>query len=85
MRRREIFISSKAGRYERDSRIQSPDESVWADELLNHLPEGYRKVMELRFFQGLSFVEIAEELDDTYEAVRSRYHRGIRFLRGELS
>lgn len=49
------------------------------------LPEDYRAVFLLRDVQGLSNVEIAEALDITVPAVKSRLHRARLFLRGELS
>lgn len=48
------------------------------------LPVGQRTVVELHWFRGLSFVEIAERLGATPMAVRLRAHRGYRRLRERL-
>lgn len=49
------------------------------------LPEDYRAVFLLRDVDGLSNAEIAEVLDISVPAVKSRLHRARLFLRGELS
>jgi RNA polymerase sigma-70 factor (ECF subfamily) len=48
------------------------------DEILIQLPKPYREVLSLKFCQDLSFKEIAASLGMNYEAVRSRYRRGIK-------
>jgi RNA polymerase sigma-70 factor (ECF subfamily) len=49
------------------------------------LPEDYRAVFLLRDVEGLSNAEIAEILEISVPAVKSRLHRARLFLRGELS
>jgi len=47
-------------------------------DLLMKLPKPYREVLLMKFCHDLSFGEIASALGIAYEAVRSRYRRGIR-------
>ncbi|MFC1719058.1 sigma-70 family RNA polymerase sigma factor [Candidatus Poribacteria bacterium] len=53
-------------------------------EILVELPEKYREVLSLKFSEGLSFTEIAEKLDLSYEATRSRYRRAVEAFRDEM-
>lgn len=50
------------------------------EELL-HLPEAQRSAIELRYFDDLSFDEIAKKLDTTPENVRKLVSRGIQSLK----
>lgn len=50
----------------------------WA---LERLPDDQREVIELHWFDGLSFTEIAERLGIGLSAARVRAHRGYRQLR----
>lgn len=52
---------------------------------VRRLPEDYRAVFLLRDVEGLSNAEIAESLEISVPAVKSRLHRARLFLRGELS
>jgi DNA-directed RNA polymerase specialized sigma24 family protein len=49
------------------------------------VPDKYREVLILRFMEGLSFGDIAERLDLTYEAARYRYRRAIRIARKRMN
>jgi RNA polymerase sigma-70 factor (ECF subfamily) len=49
------------------------------------LPESYRAVFMLRDFDGLSYEEIAEALETTVPAVKSRLHRARLALREDLA
>ena len=49
------------------------------------LPENYRAVFMLRDFDGLSYNEIAETLETTVPAVKSRLHRARLALREDLA
>ena len=53
-------------------------------EALMELPEKHREVLLLKFSEGLSFAEIAEKLDLTYEASRSRYRRAVEAMRDQM-
>ncbi|RRR65500.1 MAG: sigma-70 family RNA polymerase sigma factor [Candidatus Viridilinea halotolerans] len=49
-------------------------------EALQELPETYRSVVILRYWHDLSYLEIAEALDVSEAAVKTRLHRGRKFL-----
>ncbi len=51
---------------------------------VDELPEGYRDVVALHYHQDLGLHEIAERLDTTESAVRSRLHRARSRLRAIL-
>lgn len=50
-------------------------------QVLDELPESAREVVVLRYFQGMSARDIADVLDCTEGAVRTRLHRVLRQLR----
>lgn len=51
---------------------------------LDTLPEDQRVVIELRYFGGLEFGEIAKQLDRTYASVVGLQRRGLEQLRKQL-
>ncbi len=55
------------------------------DEAISELPEIYRVVFVLRDVQGLPASEVAEILDLSVPAVKSRLHRARLYLRNRLS
>jgi len=42
---------------------------------LNKLSEGYREVLRLKYYQGLSVLEISQRLNETVKAIESRLTR----------
>jgi RNA polymerase sigma-70 factor (ECF subfamily) len=48
---------------------------------LHQLPEGQREVLELHWFEGLSFAKIADVVGAKHSAVKVRAHRGYKQLR----
>lgn len=48
---------------------------------LAELPEGTREVIELHWFEGLPFAEVAEVVGASLSAVKVRAHRGYKKLR----
>lgn len=52
---------------------------------VDSLPETYRAVFLLRDIEGLSYAEIAETLETSVPAIKSRLHRARLALRKELS
>ncbi len=48
--------------------------------LLQSLPAAYRLVIVLRYWQDLSYAEIAQVVGTTESAVKSRLHRARRML-----
>lgn len=55
------------------------------DEAIEELPEAYRVVFVLRDIENLSAAEVAEVLELSVPAVKSRLHRARLFLRNHLS
>ncbi len=51
---------------------------------LNRLPAHYQEVLLLRFVEGRSFNEIAEILDISLEAAKSRYRRAVQAVAREM-
>jgi RNA polymerase sigma-70 factor, ECF subfamily len=64
-----------------DPHLKPEDQTVRHEEreligrLLNELPAPYRLVIVLRYWQDLGYEEIAEIINDTVSAVKSRLHR----------
>lgn len=51
---------------------------------LAFIPEKYREVLTLLFWDDLSYAEIAERLNVSYHVVRGRYRRGMAFCRKNI-
>ncbi len=73
-------------------RTADPERSAEISELRTHLTEaieslplGYRECVVLRDIEGLSYEEIAQSMDITVEAVRSRLARARQQLRQRLA
>ncbi|MEI6495542.1 MAG: sigma-70 family RNA polymerase sigma factor [Actinomycetota bacterium] len=58
-------------------------DETWS--VVQRLPEKYRVVLALRFYEDMAEVDIAEVLGCRAGTVRSRVHRGLDLLRKELS
>lgn len=56
---------------------------VWK-KVLEDLTEDQQETLRLHFFEGLTFAEIAERLDQSYANVRNHHYRGIEKLRIHL-
>lgn len=56
------------------------ESSAEVRDLLQELPPDYRLVITLRYWQDLSYAEIAEIVDSTESAVKSRLHRARRMM-----
>jgi len=54
------------------------------DQALERLPEEYRRVIDLRCRQGLSFEEIGASLAKTPNSARKLWARAIQRLKGDL-
>jgi RNA polymerase sigma-70 factor (ECF subfamily) len=64
-----------------------PDEEVWRNEqrqeveqLVTALPERYRVVINLYYFEELSYTEIADLLHQPVGTIKAQVHRGIALL-----
>ena len=53
-------------------------------EAMESLQEGEREAIELAYFGGLTYKEVAERLDEPEGTVKSRIRSGLKRLRGEL-
>ncbi|PJF23548.1 MAG: hypothetical protein CUN56_00435 [Phototrophicales bacterium] len=60
------------------------DDEAALKRALNAVPEHYREIVLMRFADGLSFAEIAEELGKSLEAVKSLYRRAVQAIRDEI-
>ncbi|MFN0207760.1 MAG: sigma-70 family RNA polymerase sigma factor [Planctomycetota bacterium] len=76
--REHLYISSPAEVAEREELRRRIVKAVLA------LDEPVRKIVILRFYEGLTPREIARHLDIPFETVRTRLRRGIVSLRGSL-
>jgi RNA polymerase sigma-70 factor (ECF subfamily) len=92
-RDREAYVGGEGGEWERiPYQGPSPDDSARSGELrgalqeaIGRLPMGYRECVVLKDMEGLSYEEIAQVMDITVEAVRSRLARARQQLREALS
>ncbi len=66
------------------SRLQFQESSCLANEALDALPDAQRKTIEMFFFEGLSFKEIANRRNESLSSVRHHYYRGLERLRSYL-
>jgi RNA polymerase sigma-70 factor (ECF subfamily) len=64
------------------SAIRREDASSVA-RMLERLPADYREVLELRYWQGLSFVEIGGRIGRSPDAVRKLWYRALERLQAE--
>ncbi len=71
--------------FETDDLWRRIDDELTVKEALAKIPEKFRKVLSLRLMDDLSFGEISKRLDLNYEAVRSRYRRGLKMLKEKLN
>jgi RNA polymerase sigma factor (sigma-70 family) len=55
------------------------------EDLLMKMPEAYREVILMKVCDNLSFSDIAASLGVSYEAARSRYRRGIKYVAGKIN
>ncbi len=60
------------------------ESSAEVRDLLQELPPEYRLVITLRYWQDLSYAEIAEIVDSTESAVKSRLHRARRMMAQQI-
>ena len=73
-----------------DQEIEIPDEDENLDDrvliqrALEDLPDNYQDIIMMRFADGLTFKEIADERGQTLEAVKSLYRRAIQAVRNKI-
>jgi RNA polymerase sigma-70 factor (subfamily 1) len=61
------------------------EEAAAINAVMARLPPDYRRVLELRYWSGLSFVAIAPELGRSPDAVRKLWYRAVERLQSELA
>jgi RNA polymerase sigma-70 factor (ECF subfamily) len=66
------------------SRLQFPEASRLASEALSALPDAQKATIEMFFFEGLNFKEIANRRNESLSSVRHHYYRGLERLRSYL-
>lgn len=97
-RKREVFLEGTLGRdgewlgeeirdFARSAldRVMDLEVREVLDRTLQELPEEYRVVFTLRDLDGLTNAEVADVLDISIPAVKSRLHRSRLYLRDRLS
>ncbi|MEW5980909.1 MAG: sigma-70 family RNA polymerase sigma factor [Acidobacteriota bacterium] len=67
------------------SHAPTQEASRLSHELLRELPDAQRATIEMVFFEGLTFTEIAERRQEGFSAVRHHYYRGLTRLRDVLA
>jgi RNA polymerase sigma-70 factor (ECF subfamily) len=65
-------------------RLQLQEASRLATEALASLPDAQRQTIEMFFFEGLDFKEIARRRNEKFSNVRHHYYRGLQRLRSYL-
>jgi RNA polymerase sigma-70 factor, ECF subfamily len=66
------------------SRLQFQETSRLATEALEMLPDAQKQTIEIFFFEGLNFKEIAQRRNEKFSNVRHHYYRGLQRLRAYL-
>lgn len=64
-------------------RQEQKEQATQITQLLNRLPEKQKEVIYLRFYNQLSYIEIAEVLDLNYQTVRNYGVKAMKFLAKE--
>jgi RNA polymerase sigma-70 factor (ECF subfamily) len=62
-------------------RLQVQETTRLATEALESLPDAQRQTIEMFFFEGLDFKEIAQRRNEKFSNVRHHYYRGLQRLR----
>lgn len=61
------------------------EEAATLNDVLGRLPAEYRRVLQLRYWSGMSFVDMAPLLDRSPDAVRKLWYRAVERLQNELA
>ena len=78
-----VLANVLAGREETPSvHLERHERAVVLANLMQQLPDHYRQVLVLRNLQGLSFQEVASQLERTEPATKMLWMRAVKKLRG---
>lgn len=66
------------------ARLQPPEAVRLTTQAMTVLPEAQRETIQMFFFEGLTFKEIAERRNEKFSNVRHHYYRGLERLRSYL-
>jgi RNA polymerase sigma-70 factor (ECF subfamily) len=61
------------------------EEAATLNDVLARLPTDYRRVLQMRYWSGMSFVEMAPALERSPEAARKLWYRALERLQEELA
>ncbi len=86
-RRREMNAAAQTANASYDVHREAWDVVVSAEvrKALQELPVEERRAIELAYFQGHTYVQVAQILDEPEGTVKGRIRNGMRRMRGELS
>ena len=84
LRKKGIFIAVEDDALERlDVHEDKYDDSSFHD-MIKTLPERYKEVIVLRYFEDMSISEVATVLDLNENTVKTRIHRALKILKIDL-
>lgn len=63
---------------------EQTEQRLLIQKALNSLPEHYQEIILQRFADGLTFAEIAEQRNQSLEAVKSLYRRAVQAIRDNM-
>jgi RNA polymerase sigma-70 factor (ECF subfamily) len=78
-------IASIESRRSPDASAIRREEAAFLGDVLARLPAEYRRVLQLRYWSGMSFAEMAPALERSPEAARKLWYRAIERLHTELA
>lgn len=61
--------------------IDKEDLKEYLDSLLEYLSEDERRIIYLKFYEGLTFRQIKEEFSVSHQMIHKKFHRAIKKLR----
>lgn len=77
----EVSAIDEAASFWSPGRLQTQETTRLATEALESLPDAQRQTIEMFFFEGLDFKEIAQRRNEKFSNVRHHYYRGLQRLR----
>ena len=61
-----------------------PEERLALERAIRGLPPDQREVLHLKVYEGFTFQEIADQMDESIDTIASRYRYAIEKLRAQL-